>query len=82
MTFRQLVIRYDAIVVSQWDHTAMIASQVYNVGVIVMWALSKHSKAKPKTPTDFNPLRKKKPKGMKVGGANITDLKMFCMVRK
>lgn len=76
LTLKELVIRYDATVLNEWDRTATLAALLYNVQATVINCNTK-SRIKPKTIFDFHPFREKKLVGLKVSPKNISVLRML-----
>lgn len=78
LTYRELCVIYQVTLLDKWNHTAVIACQIYNLQAIVINALGgKDRKLQIKNYTDFHPYLKSKHKGMKITRANITDLKLI-----
>lgn len=64
LTLKQLMRHYDGFLINQWDHTAMISAQVYNVGVLLVNVASKKARARTKTLTDMHPFRERRRRGL------------------
>lgn len=80
MTLKEALLLHDAHVLETWDHTAMIASTTYNVGVTV--ANSNGSKAKARGMTYFHPYRSNTERGLKITPDNFQLLRtLFASVR-
>lgn len=75
-TLRELVISYDTVVFDQWNHTAVLAAQIYNLSVLVVNMTGK-SKVKPRTPDHFHPFMETKIKGAKITKENFSLLRLF-----
>lgn len=75
-TLKELTVRYDTILLSEWDHTAILAAGIYNLTCVVVSALSK-SKMRPRPPSYFNPVRPRKVEGLKITQENFSDLQMI-----
>lgn len=70
-TLRELIIAYDAKLVSDWDHTSVIASFVHNLTAVVINAVHKSARARPKSPQDIHPYRRRIARGLKVSRRNF-----------
>ncbi len=75
LTLRELTIAHDAAVLEKWDHTALTASLIHNLSIIVISAVSKKANAKPKSLMDYHPYRQKEQQGLKLTPDNIGVLK-------
>ena len=75
MTLREALFMHDAHVLDSWDHTAMVASNVYNVSVTVSNANG--GKAKARSMTYFHPYRRNQRSGMRVNADNIQTLRQL-----
>lgn len=77
MTLRQLIIRHDAVILTSWDHTTLIASEIHNTNhsvAAIPGMFSKHKNPiKPVKAVELHPFREapKKP-----GIQNIKVLQM------
>lgn len=58
MTLREIVTRYDAVLIDEWDRTALLAVINYNLMVITANANGQKPPLKPKEFYDFHPYRK------------------------
>lgn len=59
MSLKALVTRYDAVLIDEWDRTALLAVATYNLMVVVANANGCKPPAKPKDYADFHPYRPK-----------------------
>lgn len=75
LTLRNLVIAYDSLIFDQWNHTAVVACQVYNLSVLVVNMMGK-SKIQPRTPEHFHPFMEVKKRGLKITKDNFSILKV------
>ena len=77
LTLREVVIQYDAHLVTRWDHTAQLSAMLYNLTATVHNLVGK-SKVKTKATLDFHPYRKKGRKaGLKITPDNMSVLKQL-----
>lgn len=78
MTLKELVLQWDAYQIDRWWHTALLAQQLYNIQTILVNALSKKSKMKPKNITEFHPyVEKSKPAMTRITKKNFGLLKVI-----
>jgi hypothetical protein len=81
LSLKDLLVAYDSKLLTDWDHTSVVYSGIYNLTVVVLNAVSK-CKAKPKSSIAFHPYREKPQTGMKVDSKGIKTLKLlgFAMI--
>lgn len=78
LTLRELTLIYEAKIVNDWDHTACLSALTHNLTVVVCQLGSGgKSKARSRSMLHFHPFRAKKPLGLRITSANISDLKLI-----
>lgn len=70
MSLKDLILMHDAYLLDRWDGPAIVASQVYNLTIVVLRILSK-SGAKSRSFEDFHPYRAKEKRGLKINKSNF-----------
>lgn len=82
MTLKSLVIRYDTVMLNQWDQAATTHALLHNLTVTVANAVAGKTTQRPKQMTDFHPYRDNE--ANKVVVRDITVLRMIgdSMVRR
>lgn len=61
---------------SRWDHTALLAAETHNLGVLLAhFKTEGKSKMQVKTMQDFHPFRKKQQQGLIINNDNFGILK-------
>ena len=73
LTLKEALLYHDAKVLESWDHTALIASNVYNVAVTV--ANANGSKAKARSMEHFHPYRATTRRGLVINQDNFQLLR-------
>lgn len=81
MTLKELVLAYDAKLLNDWDHTAMLAASVSHLQYTVC-SLVKKPKGRMRDFFDYHPYRKEEERkqqtsGVKITPQNIGTLKMI-----
>lgn len=74
MSLRRLIQYYDQRLLDAWDHTATVATMVYNLTAVVNNAVNK-TKIHPIEISEANPYRKKKQRGLAITPENFHRLK-------
>ena len=77
MSYRELLILYQAKILHDWDQTATIANLINNIGVQLHNMMTDGKKLPMSKPEQFHPFRERgeMEHGMKVTAKNITALK-------